>query len=233
MVRINLLPPEYRPQPQIQPLRLLLLLGLILGPLILAGVGAYCWYQLYTLDREIADLTAERAQYGPLYDKVIGMEKKLGELEQQLAAREKLTADHLNAVEILTTLSRMVPKNVVINSLTVGAGGSISISATAGDYFGAAAFQLRLIKSEEFTPAVLGGASGEEGNISFQLTTAFRKAGGGGGVATPVVTASPSSSSSSGTRVQGGAPPAADTGEGAAPSSRTEGTTGTGEGAVF
>lgn len=231
MVKINLLPPEYRPQPQIQPLRLLLLLGLVLGPLILAGVGAYCWYQFYTLDREIADLTAERAQYGPIYDKVIGMEKKLGELQQQLASREKLVADHLNAVEILTTLSRMVPQNVTINSLSVGAGGSINISATAGDYYGAAAFQLRLIKSEEFTPAVLGGASGGKDNVSFQLTTAFRKAGGGGAVV-GAATAAPSSPSGP-QRQEGVSPSAAKAGETAAPSSRGEEASGAGRGEVY
>ena len=187
MIRINLLPPEYRPQPQIRPVRVLILLGIILTPIILAGVGAYGWYQLYALDREIADLTAEKAQYGPAYEKVIGMERELEQLQKELASREKLTADHLNAVEILTALSRMVPQNVSINSLSVGAGGSINISATAGDYYGAAAFQLRLIKSEEFTPAVLGGASGSEGSISFQLTTSFRKAGNTAGAAGAVI----------------------------------------------
>lgn len=232
MVRINLLPPEYRPQPQIRPLRLLLLLGLVLAPLILAGVAAYFWYDLYALDREIADLAAERAQYGPLYDKVLGMERKLTELQQQLASREKLVADHLNAVEILTALSRMVPENVTINNLSLTPGGGISISATAADYYGVGAFQLRLTKSGEFAPAVLSGASGGKGSVSFQLTTAYRKGAGGGGA----VLASAGSSSTG--QAQGGAPsPAGGTGGPAktpAPSApEGEGAAGSAEGVAY
>ena len=202
MIKINLLPPEYRPQPQIRPLRLLLLLGLVLLPLLAAGVAAYCWYELHALDREIADLAAERAQYGPLYDRVLAMERQLGQLQEQLASREKLTADHLNAVQILTTLSRMVPENVVIGSVSVAAGGGLSISGTAADYYGVGAFQLRLTKSEEFAPAILSGASGGKGSVSFQLTTAFRKGAGGGGA----VPASIASSSTVQAQAQGGAP---------------------------
>lgn len=172
MVRINLLPPEYRPQPQIKPLRLLLLLLLIVAPIVLSGGVIYCSLQIRTLRSEIAAIQQERAELGPLYDEVLRMEKTLNSVQAKLGSIEKVTANHLRPLELFSALNSVMPQSVTIDSLTLASGGAITIRGSASDYYGVAALQLKMIVSEAFSGTVLSNASGEE-TVSFQLTSTY------------------------------------------------------------
>lgn len=176
MVRINLLPPEYRPQPQIRPTRLLFLLLVVLGPILLVGGTVYGYLQINALKSEIARIQRERAELGPLYDDVMNIERTLNGVRGKLASVERVTAKHLQPVEMFKALNGVVPENVTIASLALSAGGGITISGSASDYYGIAALQLKMLVSEDFGITILGNAAGED-PVGFQLTSSYTAPG--------------------------------------------------------
>lgn len=172
MVRINLLPPEYRPQPQIKPVRLLILLFMILTPIFLAGFVVYGYFQIQALKNEIAQIQRERAELGPLYDEVLSMERALQIVQEKLAAMERITANHLRPLEFFAALNSMTPDSVALNNVSLGPGGRVTLSGEAVDYYGVAAFQLKLIVSDSFKNTILSDASGPD-TVRFQMTSVF------------------------------------------------------------
>lgn len=213
MIRINLLPPEYRAQPAINPLRLLLLLVLVVIPLILAGMAAYCYYDLQSLSRSVEMMRIEREQYGVLYDKVLSMERTLAQVKAKLEAYEKLEESHLEAVDILMALNEVVPENVMINSLAVQGGGGITINGEATDYYGVAAFNLKLNLSANFSPAIMGTTSGSGDRYTYSFTTNYRPGASNPGNSAPFQPA-PSTSGHAEVEDRGAAEPAEEAGGG-------------------
>ncbi|MGQ9779587.1 MAG: PilN domain-containing protein [Bacillota bacterium] len=170
MIRINLLPPEYRPQPQVKFIRLVALFGIVVGGMLVVGGLGWAWYYRESLKMEIQKIDQRRAEYGPTYDKVIGMERDLAAIEKQLATREKLVAGLLNPVAILQSMEGMVPKNVAYVSFSVSSDRKVAITGNASDYYGVAALQLKLSLSGIYQDVHLRGANaGSGGLVSFSL----------------------------------------------------------------
>ena len=162
----------FRSQPQIKPARILVLLLAVLAPVLLVGGTVYGYLQIQALRSEIARIQRERAELGPLYDDVMNTERTLNAVRGKLASMEKVTATHLDPVEILKALNGVVPENVMITNLTLAAGGGITITGNASDYYGVAALQLKMLVSRDFGETILGNAAGAD-SISYQLTSTY------------------------------------------------------------
>ncbi|MGE5527879.1 MAG: PilN domain-containing protein [Patescibacteria group bacterium] len=170
MIRINLLPPEYRPQPQVRPLRVLALFVIIVAPLAAGGVVVWGLTGLQTMREQIALAKQKRAEYGPLYDKVIGMEATLAEVERKLASRQQLMTGLLDPVGIFKAMEGNVPENVAYTSFSIGADRRISLAGTAADYYGVAALQLKLSLSGGFAQVALQSANASADAVSFSMS---------------------------------------------------------------
>ena len=175
MIRINLLPPDLRPQPQVRPLRILALLAMIV--VAVGGTAGFvgAWTYRQSLKHDLEVIAQKRAEYGPLYDKVIGMEAALAQIEANLAGKEKLLSGLLDPVVVFQTMEGNVPENVGYLNFTVGANRDVNISGTASDYYGVAALMLKLSLAPQYGNVTLVRASGGEGSpVSFVITCTLR-----------------------------------------------------------
>ncbi|MGE5551941.1 MAG: PilN domain-containing protein [Bacteroidota bacterium] len=175
MIRINLLPLDLRPQPKVKLVRVLALLAIVFAAAGAAGGIFWAWNYRQSLIHDLKIIEQKRIEYGPLYDKVIGMEATLGAIEAKLAGRRKLMSGLLDPVLILETMEGNVPESVLYANFTVGTDRRLAINGVATDYYGVAALMLRLSISGEYSEVRLGSASGEEGRaINFSLACALR-----------------------------------------------------------
>ncbi|MGE5598125.1 MAG: PilN domain-containing protein [Bacteroidota bacterium] len=181
MIRVNLLPPEYRPQPQVKPVRILIALGIVAAVAGVAGGAVWAWTYRQGLIDEIAAIEQKRLEYGPLYDKVVMMEATLAEINKQLETKNKLTAGLLAPVAIFRAMEAHMPQEVSFGNLNITADKKVSFNGTADDFIDVAALHLKLKLSPVFGDVAMGSAwGGGAGGGSFNMTC-----GGGGGRGAP------------------------------------------------
>ncbi len=175
MIRINLLPPELRPQPQVRPLRLLALFVIFVVVITVVGGVVWAWIYRQNLIGDIEVITQKRIEYGPLYDKVIGMETTLAQIEKKLAGRQKLVTNLLDPGRALRLMEGLIPESVSYTNFTLGADRTVNINGSASDYYAVAALHLKLDLSTQFYNVVLAGAAKQDAGVGFNMSCNFRE----------------------------------------------------------
>lgn len=176
MIRINLLPPELRPQPQVRPVRLLILFSLVLGGAGLIGGTAWAVITRQTLKHEIEVIEQKRLEYGPTYDRIVGLEAQLAQIEAKLANRGKLMAGMFDPYVTLGAMEGTIPQGVAYADFAIGADRKVRITGQASDYYNAAALVLRLQLSQEYANVVLESAtrSKQQDVVAFSINCTLK-----------------------------------------------------------
>jgi Tfp pilus assembly protein PilN len=127
MMRINLLPEQYRPEPPINPLRLLMLItcsALLFVGLIWFGV------QSVTLGNErqlLANAVQQIASYQPTMAEVTRCEQRLAALRKQLGAVEKIQEAYRRYHRVLRRLAGSLEADMWYDSINMQPTGTFDV----------------------------------------------------------------------------------------------------------
>ncbi len=177
MIRINLLPSDLRPQPQVRLYRILIALGIFVAVAGLVAGGYGAWKYRQDLITDIDTITQRRIELGPLYDKVIVTEQTLAIIEKQVANRQQLVNGLLDPVGLMKSIEGTIPQNVAYSSFSVTSQRQITMSGAATDYYGVAALQLKLSLDGRFANIVMQNASKYGPSVAFNMSCIFNVQG--------------------------------------------------------
>ena len=196
MQAVNLLPLELRPGPRWQtigrraePRRVLGIAGIAAGVIALALAGATLWQRGVVEDRR-DELAGVQARLVAAEAKASAIREAQASNQARLTAVRDLVARRIVWEDVLRDLSRVLPENVVLQSLLVGGGSAGAVAA--GSPFtitGTADSQVRVAQVLERLNLLpwLGGvtlqssasAAGPRSPVSFTVAAVFNASGGG------------------------------------------------------
>jgi Tfp pilus assembly protein PilN len=132
MTQVNLLPPELRAREATRrQTGLVVLVGLVLIGLI----GVFYFLQVLSLSHAQDDLAAQEGVNAQLQAQVRDLQQ-FAELQNQLAARQQLLAtvftDEVSWSGVLVDVSRIIPSDGYLTSLTGSIGGPSATAPTSG-----------------------------------------------------------------------------------------------------
>ena len=132
----------------------LLLVGLLVGLLALAGEWWYLRSDLAGKTAQIVDLEEEYRILKPIIDKVNRFKKKKSDLERKIEVIENLKLNQKGPVVVMDNVSRAVPERVWLRRMEIQAK-VIKLSGQASNENVVATFIDNLDRYEEFSEPVL------------------------------------------------------------------------------
>jgi len=150
MIRINLLPIKEL-QAEVTRRREIIIGSAVLGAvlLILLGGYAYQYYQLTSLEKELAGLRAELQALNTKVKEVSDLQVKIKELRGKQKIIEDLNNKKSGPVLVMTSLSSATPASLWLTDLREG-GGNVTMNGLATDNETVANFMRSLTTSKYF-----------------------------------------------------------------------------------
>ena len=126
-MRINLLPPEYHPQPLIELRRVLLLTVAIV--VLLSSLAFFGWYYLTcnNLAERIAELEGQIAVYEPAMAELEGIEafiEKVRQWEREMERIKRLYPPHQ---QLLWSLAAALPREIWLTEVEIAPGQRVTV----------------------------------------------------------------------------------------------------------
>lgn len=147
-MRINLLPPEYRPQPIINPVRLGIMIIGSVACLVALGFGIYQYTTLHFNKVKLDNVKRELSSYDAYKAKlqeIDNLQAQVDVYKKELKQFEDLYQLHL---QIMNGIAGSLSEQVWISKLTIAPDGKIMIEGGALDFVlvGSALEKLEMIK---------------------------------------------------------------------------------------
>lgn len=179
MIRINLLPEDVLRRGETPPI-VLFFIPPLLALLLSTGLFFRLFNEKKSVEKEIAAAQAELAKFKNIQAEFERVKAELTRLESRIAFITKARAKQSFWLEALTSFTQLMPPNTVLDGLTIGPSGEITLSGRTDRFSTVSQFIRILNGSPMFTNAQVGGVSksygqgGEElGITSFNMTVQF------------------------------------------------------------
>ncbi len=173
MIRVNLLPRERVRRAVISP-RTVLLAGFAVLIAILVVLTVYLNARNSRLARESAQVQVEIDALRPQVAQVQDLERSIAELREKQQLLQQLESTRVPWQTVLTEISQVIPRDIWLQGITTGQGGTISIAGRGLSYATVARFMLNLDASPVFDTVDLSTIAktkvGTRDIVQFSLT---------------------------------------------------------------
>jgi Tfp pilus assembly protein PilN len=127
-MRINLLPEAYRPEPPVNPFRLVLLISCSVLLFVGAGWGIFQQFQLGNEKQLLAAVKQEVETYQPVLRETEQLERRLQALRKQLGEVEKIQAAYLQYPLVLKHLAGALEPGMWFESIKMDPNSPFNLS---------------------------------------------------------------------------------------------------------
>lgn len=172
---INLIPQEERiQQTKTKVVKVSTIISVVLL-VIVAGVGGFFYYRVYTLRNELKELDAGVANLRSQISSLSEIEIEARNLYKKSQVLEKLFNERIYYSTLLTEFAESTPEQITVNSLGMGKDTSLSVSGRADTYNAVQEFTNQLLGNEVFTSVELNsvGLDTKDDRITFFIVVNY------------------------------------------------------------
>lgn len=179
--QINLLPFELRRDPKVETRRLLVRSLLIALALALVLGGAVLFYQIYTLQRQLAEVQEELMRLQPVALQAQKVGEEIKQKEQETAHLQSVFNERSLWGVILDRINDRSPRDVWLTALSATEAGDFTLKGMANSLVSVGIFQNQLTQLPELEGISLKSAEkvsvGEVSLVKFEIAGRLRQGG--------------------------------------------------------